>query len=114
MMNDDLKKDAHKLADQITAKHGEHTRIIAMMSITADTVCAMFGHNVHQMILVGMDVYCEDHGITVEQVNACREDIEKAEKTLMELSVAAATDQHSGQGVGFGTDFLNRFKNYKG
>ena len=102
-------KDAHKLAEQIKATYGEEVLEMSQMLRLVANLCPFMGHTNHELIANCALVYCEAKGIDVDKVNACTEDMVKAEQTISEL-LMLETGESRLQGQGVGDEFFARFK----
>lgn len=64
----------------------------------------------HEYLSECILVNCEQAGMSIDTVKACIDDIQTAEKTIMELVKLEIGDAQSSQGHGIGDEFFNRFK----
>lgn len=78
--------DARRLAQLIQGRYSEAVIEVAKVLHTADRMCPLMGHDIHETIIKMAASYSINSGIDTTEVSACLVALGNAEKTMRELA----------------------------
>lgn len=92
---------------EICAKHTNEVIYLVNLSVLASQLCPTLGHEMHLLIAECVRCYCNEHGITLEQLRDAGKDLDRLSETIRIMS---AMPEETLQPSNFCNQLLNKFR----